>query len=41
MMFKGIEMLAVGQIAKREHAKLPLIAPELAELIIDAFVRVR
>jgi len=41
MLFKGIEMLAVAQIAKREHAKLPLLAPELADLIIDAFVRVR
>ncbi len=41
MMFKGVEMLAVTQIAKREHAKLPLLAPELADLIIDAFVRVR
>lgn len=41
MLFKGIEMLAVTQIAKREHAKLPLLAPELADVIIDAFVRVR
>ena len=41
MLFKGIEMLAVAQIAKREHATLPLLAPELADVIIDAFVRVR
>lgn len=41
MLFKGVELLAVAQIAKREHATLPLLAPELAEVIIDAFVRVR
>lgn len=40
MLFKGVELLAVTQIAKREHATLLLLAPELADVIIDAFVRV-
>jgi hypothetical protein len=39
MLFKGVEMLAVAQIAKGEHAKLPAMAPDLADVIIDAFVR--
>jgi AcrR family transcriptional regulator len=40
VLFKGVEMLAVSRVMTGAQAELPGLVPAIADLIIDAFVRV-